>query len=40
MFGEIGCVAVFVPGGLLYFVAGGELSACLSDIRLVAVGAS
>jgi len=40
VFRKIEGVAVFVPGCLVFFVAGGELSSCLSDIRLVAVGAS
>jgi len=31
---------VVVPYYLVFFVAGGELSACLSDIRFVVVRAS
>jgi hypothetical protein len=40
VFGKFGGATVFVPGGLVLSVTGGELSPCLSDIRLVAVRAS
>ena len=37
---KIGGGAVVAPCCLVFFVAGGELSSCLSDIRFVAVRAS
>jgi len=40
VFSKIGGIAVVAPCCLVFVVASGELSSCLSDIRLVAVGAS
>jgi hypothetical protein len=36
---ETGCVSVVVEGCLMFFIGCGELSASLSNICLVAVGA-
>jgi len=40
VFSKIGGIAVFAPCCLVFFVASGELSSCLSDIPFVAVRAS
>jgi len=40
VFCKIGDIAVVAPCCLVFFVAGGELATCLSDIRFVAVRAS
>jgi len=40
VFCKIGGIAVVAPCCLVFYLAGGELSTCLSDIRFVAVRAS
>jgi hypothetical protein len=40
VFGKAGNVTVVDEGRLVFFVSYGELSACLTDIRFVAIGAN